>query len=381
MLFRKNKKNRQFKRIVHLIHDDGPGGGPNTVIRHMKYYSKYYNIILLHGGKGRIQEYCQSEGLESKQLPVNRLWKTLWGWIPLFFNLKKLNPDLLIVHGQWGGVLGALVGKLASIDNIIYIAQWPSFYTDWDLYRVIRNHFIEAICVRLCNKAVCISPGNLYQYQIRFPKYLDRLIHIPNPFDLDNPPTKQQAAQLRQSEGWCDDHVNIVCVGRLSTQKHFEWLLKSWEIVQAEVPAARLWIIGSGEEEQMLKALAKLLGITTTCKFMGPKKDGMAYINASDFVVMTSLYEGHANIPMEAHFCGKAIVASAVDGVRETINDTKDGFLVSAGDIKTFANRIVKLCHSKDLRERMGMEGRENVTRFSMGKVMLEYSALINQNI
>jgi len=380
-IFKPVKEKRSYKRICHLIHDDGPGGGPNTVIRHMKYYHKHFNIILLHGGSGRITEYCKNEEINEKELPIDKIWKCIWGWIPLYINLKILSPDLLILHGQWGGALGSLIGKMAKIKKIIHISQWPAFYTDWDLYRVTRNHIVEATSVRLCDKVVCISPGNLYQYQIRFPDYMDKLIHIPNPFDLDYPLTEQDAVKVRKAEGWSNDHINIAAVGRLSTQKHFEWLLESWAIVQSEVPEARLWIVGSGEEETSLHALASQLNINGTCTFLGSRKVGMDYINASDFVVMTSLYEGHANIPMEAHFCGKTIVANSVDGVTNSIIEGENGFLVPAGDIKKFAERIVTLCRTKELRETMGESGRKHVQKFSMDKIMVKYSKLIQEVI
>ena len=368
---------RLYKRIVHLLSDDGPGGGPATVQRHIKYYFQYFDIVLLHGGSGKTVEYCQKEMIRTIRLPIDRMWKLLWGWIPLFYQLKNLSPDLMFVHGQWEAPLGALIGRLAGVKKIIYIAQWPAFYTDWDLYRVIRNHIVEAIPVHLCDKVVCISPGNLYQYQIRFPQYLDKLIHISNPFDLTTEPSPEEAIKLRKEFGWRDDQVNVVAVGRIATQKHIEWLLQSWVTVQNQVPEARLWIVGGGEEEQRMRKLARELGITETCTFLGSQKHGMKFINASDFVAMTTLYEGHANIPMEAHLCSKTIVANAVDGVRMSINDGVDGFLVEAGDIQTFAERLITLCRSRELRETMGKAGHENVEKFSMDKVMLQYSELI----
>lgn len=372
---------RLYKRIVHLLSEDGPGGGPATVQRHIKYYFQYFDIVLLHGGSGRTVEYCRNEGVRTVRLPIDRIWKLIWGWVPLFFQLLSLKPDLLIVHGQWSAPLGALVGRMAGVKSIIYIAQWPAFYTDWDLYRVIRNHIVEAIPVHLCDQVVCISPGNLYQYQIRFPKYLRKLTHISNPFDLTDEPTQEMADATRQKFGWRDDQINVVSVGRIATQKHFEWLLESWVTVQKEVPEARLWIVGAGEEEKRMHHLSEELGITATCTFLGAQKKGLLFINASDIVAMTTLYEGHANIPMEAHLCSKPIVANAVDGVRMSINDGENGFLVEAGDIKTFADRLITLCRSQELRERMGKSGHENVEKFSMENVMLEYSKLIQSLI
>ena len=372
---------RGYKRIVHLISDDGAGGGPATVQRHIKYYFKTFDIVLLHGGKGNIVEYCQKENVRTVRLPIDRIWKCLFGWIPLYYQLRKLKPDLFMVHGQWAAPLGALIGKLSGVKKIMYIAQWPAFYTDWDLYRVIRNHIVESIPVHLCDKVVCISPGNLYQYQIRFPDHLEKLIHISNPFDLSNPPTQEHGLELRREYGWRDDQVHVVSVGRIATQKHFEWLLASWVVVQREIPEARLWIVGSGEEDEKIHELSESLGITSTCTFLGSKKHGLPYINASDLVAMTTLYEGHANIPMEAHFCSKPIVANAVDGVRMSINDGEDGFLVPAGDIQFFADRLIALCRSRELREKMGEAGRKNVEKFSMEKVMLQYSEVIEELI
>ena len=370
-----------FKRIAHLISEDGSGGGPMTLLRHIGFYYKYYDIVFLHGGSGRVVEYCRKEGIRAIRLPIERVWKCLWGWIPLFYQLLKLRPDLLIVHGQWAAPLGALVGRMAGVKSIVYIAHWPAFYTDWDFYRVIRNHLVESIPVHLCNKVICISPGNLYQYQIRFPSHLDKLIHISNPFDLSKEPSPEEVIELREALGWSDDLIHVVSVGRIATQKHFEWLLESWVTVQREVPEARLWIVGDGEKAEKIKTLAKVLGITSTCIFLGGQKYGLPYINASDLVAMTTLYEGHANIPMETHLCSKPIVDNAVDGVRLSIVDRENGFLVPAGDTLAFAERLITLCRNKGLREQMGKAGRQHVELFSMDRVMEKYTQLIQELI
>jgi len=277
--------------------------------------------------------------------------------------------------------MGALVGKLARVESIMYIAQWPAFYTDWDLFRVVRNHIAESIPVHLCDKVICISRGNLYQYQIRFPGHLDKLIHISNPYDTSCMPTREEAVETRQKWGWSKDLIHVVSVGRIATQKHLEWLLQSWVIVQKEVPGARLWIVGDGEEEARMKQLAIKLEISHTCTFLGAQLNGIDFIHAADIVAMTTLYEGHANIPMEAHLCGKPIVANSVDGIRLSINDGEDGFLVQAADIETFAERLIALCRSPELRENMERVGRKNVERFSMDKVMLKYTDLIRSII
>jgi len=376
----RNKK-KLFNRICHLIHEDGSGGGPTTVIKHIKYYHRDYDVVFLAGNSGRVVEFCKTEGVKCIRLPIDRLWKCLWGWIPLWYHLYRQSPDVLILHGQWAGPLGALVGRMAGIRKIIYIAHWPAFYTDWDFYRVIRNHLVESIPVHLCDRTICISPDNHYQYQLRYPDQLEKFIQICNPFDTSTLPSSSDATVMRQHLGWTDELIHVVSVGRLATQKHLEWLLQSWVIVQKEIPAARLWIVGDGEEEHRLKELAAKLEITGTCTFLGAHPKGIDFINAADVVAMTSLYEGHANIPMEAHACRKPIVANDVDGIRHSVCHGIDGFLVPPGDIRQFAERLIHLCRSREQRKTFGEEGIKNLQKFSLENLMHQYTALIREMI
>lgn len=368
------------KRICHLIHEDGDGGGPRVVLTHIKHYADAYEQVLLHGREGGIlQAFCSGSSIRSVQLPIECVWKSFFGFFPLLWQLWKLKPDLLILHGQWGAPLGALAGKIVGVKKMLYISHWPAFYTDWDFFRVIRNHLVEALPVLLCDSIVCISPGNLYQYQIRFPEHIRKLIHICNPMDTSVEMSSENSRNLRGQYGWDDELTHVVSVGRLSTQKHVEWLLESWVRVTREVPEARLWIIGDGEESEMLKSLAGELRISGTCTFLGAKEHGIQFINASDIVAMTTLYEGHALIPMEAHLCAKPIVASDVDGVSLSITEGVDGYLVPAGDKKRFSERLITLCRSRSLRRQMGDSGKVGLDRFSLASVMKSYDTLIDE--
>ena len=378
---REKESSRLYKRIVHLIYQDGEGGGPVSVLAHMKWYFREYDIVFLHGGTGRVEEYCTKENIRSIRLPIDKIWKCAFGWIPLLFWLIKLKPDLLILHGQWAGPLGALTGKLAGLRRMLYIAHWPSFYTDWDLYRVIRNRIAEAIPVILCDRTVCLSPENFYQYYIRFPKEAGKLIQLSNANDDGVLPSAESRDKLKK--GYCmeDRHLHVVSVARLASQKNISWLLRSWVSVQECVPEARLWIVGTGEEEEKLRTLAEELGITETCTFLGSQKHGIQFVDASDIVAATTLYEAHSHSVLEALRCGKPIVANDADGVRCSIRDGEEGFLVQLGDVVTFSDRLVQLCQSKELRERMGELGRKSAQRFELAQVMPQYTTIIKELI
>ena len=366
-------------KICHLIHLDGPGGGPVNVIDNLRAFTADYDLSVLHGGCGRIAAVCRELNIAHWRLPIDRLSKLPVGFPALVFRLIRIKPDLLFLHGQWAGVVGALAAQVAGIPRIIYVAHWPSFYTDWDFRRVIRNRFTEAVSCGAATRVVTISRGNAYQFLIRQLAPLEKMRLINNSMDPGRVPPLERAAEIRARHGWSAGCVHVVSVGRLSDQKRLDWLLHSWALATVRAPNARLWIIGDGPERTSLTHLASEIGITDSCAFLGPQPVGIDYIAAADLVAMTTIYEGHANIPLEAMACSKALVVNAVDGVTETIRDGVEGFLIPPGEIKLFADRLVQLITDPALRCRMGEHGMIRVREFSPENTMGKYRELIHE--
>ncbi len=73
---------------------------------------------------------------------------------------------------------------------------------------------------------------------------------------------------------------------------------------------------------------------------------------------MTSIYEGHARIPLEAMLNEKPVVASDVDGVALSFTDGEQGYLVPPGDIETFAQHLLTLLRDPEHCVRMGEKGK-----------------------
>lgn len=332
---------------------------------------------MLAGDRGRIFATCQELQIPFYQLPLETKGKAiLAGFWLLIWQLRQLRPDILVVHGQWAGPLGAVAGRLAGVPKLIYVARWPAFYTSWDLLRVVRNHLSERVPCRLCDWTVTLSESNRYQYFIRRHVEEGRLLMIPNAISPEDRPTAEQVAVFRRQYEWSDEHCNVVSAGRLSDQKRVMWLVQSWPRVIQRCPQARLWIVGDGPRRTYLENLARELGICDTCVFMGEKASGMVAIASADVVAMTSVYESRGNVAMEAMLCGRPVVASDVDGVRDTINREVDGFLVRPGDIQDFANRLIQLIEDPALRQKMGAAGRRSIQRYDVPLVMREYEKL-----
>ena len=158
---------KRKKKVAHVIYDDGPGGGPRTVVQQLILAQQRFDLHVFHGGRGCIVDYCEKTGLHHTKIPLDKKRKLLLGFFHLLWGVFRFKPDALVLHGQWAAPVGAIVGRLAGIKTMIYIVHWPSFFTDWDLFRVLRNHLAERIPCRMASLVVFLSEGNRYEFLIR----------------------------------------------------------------------------------------------------------------------------------------------------------------------------------------------------------------------
>jgi glycosyltransferase involved in cell wall biosynthesis len=338
----------------------------------------HFELSVIHGGPGKVAEYCEATNISHWQVAIDRKATLVIGFFQLLSAVRKASPDLVILHGQWAGPVGAVALRIAGVRRSIYVAGWPAFYTDWDMWRIIRNRLCEAIPCQMCDRVVVLSQGSWYQYLIRrLGTGKLRLIH--NGIDFNRVPSPMRIGSVRNENRWDDQHCHVVSVGRLADQKCVDWLLRSWRVVQDKGTNARLWIVGNGPEEQALHRVAKELEIESTCTFLGSRLNGIEYVAAADMVAMTSLYEAHATIPLEAMASGRPIVASDVDGVRDSIQNGVNGFLVPPGDIEEFARKLLLLINDPALRETMGGAGRVRGADFAVTHTTRKYSELIKE--
>jgi glycosyltransferase involved in cell wall biosynthesis len=361
--------------LLHVLHTDGPGGGSTCIRELLEMWEADFDQVLVTGGPGPLSRYCKSKGIPWHGIgPKHRLLLPLWS-LRLLLLLRRIRPKVVILSGQWAGLAGAPVARLARIPVVIYVVHFSFLYTDTSLYRVVRNRVIELIPCALSTRVVVLSPGTHYQCLIR--KLVDRarIRLIPNAIDADRVPRQDAVDRIRGRFGWDPDLCHVVSVGRLEDQKRVDWLLRSWALVEAASPTARLWIVGSGREEQALRRMARHLKLRH-CVFMGSQPNGIEFIAAADVVAMTTLYEMHALVPLEAMACGKPIVASSAEGVRFSFTHEVEGLLVPPGDVNEFASALLMLIGDVNLRRKMGESGLEQAKTFSRDRMRSSYRSL-----
>jgi len=142
-------------------------------------------------------------------------------------------------------------------------------------------------------------------------------------------------------------------VGRLSEQKGIEYYIKAIPRVLEKHPEAHFLIIGEGPDETELKNLARAIGVESNILFMGYRSDIQNIMSQVDIVVLSSLWEGLPLTPIEAFSVGKTIIATAVDGTVEIIENFKSGYLIEPRNSEQLSEKIISLIEYPEKRREM----------------------------
>ncbi|MDR2926069.1 MAG: glycosyltransferase [Azoarcus sp.] len=137
-------------------------------------------------------------------------------------------------------------------------------------------------------------------------------------------------------QGWI-----VGCAGRLHPEKDHPVLIRAFAAALPALPAgSMLAIMGSGREEEALKALAQALGIQNAVRFLGQVDDGKRYFKAFDIFVLASEREPFGMVFLEAMAAHLPVVCSDRGGGREVVEGIGD--LFPAGDIDALAQTLIR---------------------------------------
>ena len=154
-------------------------------------------------------------------------------------------------------------------------------------------------------------------------------------------------------------------VANLRPVKRHADLINAFARVRENVPSAHLVIVGDGELEESLRGLARSHGLEGCTHFLGRIESPASIVRRFTVAVLCSESEGLSNALMEYLSEGKPVVCTDVGGNPELVTDGQNGFLYSAGDHETLAERLVLLLNDIERLEKMGRAAARSVARLT----------------
>lgn len=160
----------------------------------------------------------------------------------------------------------------------------------------------------------------------------------------------------------------LLTVGRLQRRKGHDKTIEALGPLRREFPGLRYLIAGDGSERARLEGLAAEHGVSDIVTFLGAvaEEDLPRLYAACDVFLMPARQigadvEGFGIVYLEAAAVGRPTIGGRSGGVGEAISDGKTGILVNGDDTGELAAAIRRLAGSRELRQRMGDEGRRRV--------------------
>jgi teichuronic acid biosynthesis glycosyltransferase TuaC len=151
-------------------------------------------------------------------------------------------------------------------------------------------------------------------------------------------------AQMRAELGVSGEPL-LLSVGHLIERKGHHVAIEALAALAKQSPAARLVVIGEGEERAALTALAARLGVADKVRLTGslPNTELLKWYSAADVLLLCSSREGWANVLLESMACGTPVVATDIWGTPEVVGRPEAGRLVPQRDGLSFATAIAEL--------------------------------------
>jgi len=284
-------------------------------------------------------------------------------------SLRRQEPDVVHAYLPTAYVLGALAARLLGVRVIVAGRRG---LTSIDIYGSARWRTLARIANRVIDVHVCNSRA-VRDYAIANEGIsIERTRVIYNGIDLPQPtPSPQLPSE------WGLAGTSAAMVANLIRYKgHREVLFAMARIVRRH-PLFRLVLMGDGPERTALSSLVRELNLADHVVFAGALTDASNLVREFDFTILGSSEEGFPNALMESMAVGVPVVATAVGGVPELVEDGVHGRLVPYGDREAMATAIEWMIEHPKERHEMGERARLQIAHhFSTDRMVKTTSAL-----
>lgn len=346
------------RRLLMVIDEMEVGGSQRQIVHLLTGLDREYwqPELACFRGDSFLVAQLETAGIKVHRLPKrSRIdLRFLAGFTRL---LRRGNYDL--VHAfSLTAELWSVIAGMASRRRLPIIAsernqqqRQPAWY--WWLKRFVLAHSVAAIANSVAGARTTAQHTGLP------PAFFDT---IPNGVPIPSPISDLQRESIRVGLGVPASRALALFVGRLVPQKNLECLVAAMEQLE---PEHRPWltIAGDGPLREQLQREANSGRARDGIHFIGERDDATRLMQAADFLVLPSHFEGLPNVLLEAMAAGCPVIASQVAGNAEVVENERTGLLFRTNDPAALAGCLRHMGGDIELRTRLSAQARDHVVR------------------
>lgn len=376
------KKMKDPKRIALVCTSVNALGGKSThlmnMYRHLNGGDFKVSVICCSSVESDLNKFMLDNGVRQEDLILlSRLNKRFI--LPLIFELKNLfkvrNIDIVHLFQVQSDVLGGIAARLAGIKNII--SQYESKAVEdnisifQQLFYRITNFFIKG----WFKKTVVVSHGLKQELILEKFRKQDSIevIHL----GIDVP---DEYRNRRFSFANLKNKKPIIgTIATLIRAKGVDRFISIMPLILERLPESNFLIIGKGTEERNLRDMINRLNLKEKVQILQIPWTERVFgvLENMDIFVMPSVREGCPTVLLEALAFARPVITSKIEGIKDIIEDGKNGLLADTADSVLFAEKVLNLCENPDRAIALGENGRQKVlSSFTIEYEMQQYRKL-----
>lgn len=357
--------------IAHLVYSFGTGGMENGIVNLVNNMNVnlFNHYIISFTFIGEFQRRITTKNV--KIISINK--KPGHSFLP-YFSLRNIfiKNKIDIVHARgWATMMeGIISAKLARVPVTVYGFPGKTFM---DMFGEKKRRILaQKILIKFTDGAVAYlnHMKNELCCSMNIPD--EKVTILKNGVDLNK--FTNVNSGYRSEFGIKDNIFVIGAVGRIDPVKNYGTLIEAFNIFSSKYDNVKLVLVGDGEDFNNVKNKALDMGLSSTVLMLGDREDVPNILKCFDVFVQPSLYEGMSNTILEAMASGLPVISSSVGGSPEIVKDEENGLLFNPLDVLSLVNRLERIYHEKELREKMVKANKKKINKeFSLEKMVKKY--------
>ncbi len=361
-------------KILQIITLADCGGAQIHLLELIKGLQNKLDFEVIVGEKGFLTD--RLDELKIKYYIVNSLQRELslkqdyLAFQEIKNLIKTLKPDLIHCHSSKAGIIGRCVAFICKIPAVFTAHGW-AFHPKVNLKSRLIALLAECLAGLISQKIICVSDFD-YELALKtklFPK--TKLTTIHNGLaELDLNSYKNYEFSFSEPEN--NKSVKILMAARFAEPKRQDLLILAFsELIKKTNQNIILLLAGEGSQKSACKELAKSLNLSSHIHFLGEIYPIEPLIEKADIFCLISEREGLPISLLEAARQSKPLIASAVGGIPEIIENQINGFLINNNSLSELQNALLNSLNN-NLLIKMGHESRKIFDHKFTLKIMLK---------
>jgi glycosyltransferase involved in cell wall biosynthesis len=289
----------------------------------------------------------------------------------LYRLFERERPVIVHTHSSKAGIVGRLAARWARVPVVVHTVHGWGFHPRTPPLRRAVYVGLERLTARWTARLVVVSERDRDKGLREGIGTLAQYVLIRSGIDLaPYRDAGRHRAAVRESLGIPPAACVVGAVTRLSPQKDPLTLVRAAADVLRRRPDAHLILVGDGPLRGEIERLAASLGVLGRVRLTGIRRDVAALMGAFDVFLLTSLWEGLPRVIPQAMAAGVPIVATAVDGIGEVVEDGVTGLLAPPGVPERLAERVLELVTTPERGRALAREAGARTAEFELATML-----------